>query len=424
MTETNKQNKDIECQTEQNDKQETSKYSCPWKKIRYAREWKRHKDMEQEEEEIRKQQQHQEQEKPQQEQESDQQKTFSETKIVANNENEQTKLNDSKNEIILKEKNICDKEEDLNETEKIEKCCTKQLYDDIEMQQQHQPQVNSANTNHYNNNEKQMTTVNNGNCMNFQKILQQEQHQHHHHHHHHHGHQQQHCRRDSSDSNSSLLSLSSQCSCSSNSLNGNSPPYHTQSTTSLLAIDKCYCNIQSANNMNCCNDCSDSTYDINNCCNNNSGSDDDMNCCCHHGIDLHSSNESMNYLCKKFDENLKSDNTADNNCNNGNNNIKNNSNNCKDNTNNAATIEIILDDKSTATSCNKNSKCNNGFFRRSIQQKIQYRPCTKNQQCSILRINRNRCQYCRLKKCIAVGMSRDGQEVIDQHTIAMLLVAV
>lgn len=49
-----------------------------------------------------------------------------------------------------------------------------------------------------------------------------------------------------------------------------------------------------------------------------------------------------------------------------------------------------------------------GFFRRSIQQKIQYKPCTKNQNCSILRINRNRCQYCRLKKCIAVGMSRDA----------------
>lgn len=60
----------------------------------------------------------------------------------------------------------------------------------------------------------------------------------------------------------------------------------------------------------------------------------------------------------------------------------------------------------------KDSKCccdSQGFFRRSIQQKIQYRPCTKNQQCSILRINRNRCQYCRLKKCIAVGMSRDGE---------------
>lgn len=55
------------------------------------------------------------------------------------------------------------------------------------------------------------------------------------------------------------------------------------------------------------------------------------------------------------------------------------------------------------------SSASQGFFRRSIQQKIQYRPCTKNQQCSILRINRNRCQYCRLKKCIAVGMSRDGE---------------
>lgn len=63
----------------------------------------------------------------------------------------------------------------------------------------------------------------------------------------------------------------------------------------------------------------------------------------------------------------------------------------------------------------RDSKCHcnpQGFFRRSIQQKIQYRPCTKNQQCSILRINRNRCQYCRLKKCIAVGMSRDGEFIL------------
>ncbi|ODN04245.1 Ecdysone-inducible protein E75 [Orchesella cincta] len=58
-----------------------------------------------------------------------------------------------------------------------------------------------------------------------------------------------------------------------------------------------------------------------------------------------------------------------------------------------------------------------GFFRRSIQQKIQYRPCTKNQQCSILRVNRNRCQYCRLKKCIAVGMSRDAPTKVKRRFI-------
>ncbi|XP_013387686.1 uncharacterized protein LOC106156803 [Lingula anatina] len=49
-----------------------------------------------------------------------------------------------------------------------------------------------------------------------------------------------------------------------------------------------------------------------------------------------------------------------------------------------------------------------GFFRRSIQQKLKYRPCVRNQQCNITRVNRNRCQYCRLKKCIASGMSRDA----------------
>lgn len=49
-----------------------------------------------------------------------------------------------------------------------------------------------------------------------------------------------------------------------------------------------------------------------------------------------------------------------------------------------------------------------GFFRRSIQQKIQYRPCTKSHTCSVYRVNRNRCQDCRFRKCIEVGMSRDA----------------
>ncbi|XP_030062576.1 nuclear receptor subfamily 1 group D member 2-like [Microcaecilia unicolor] len=49
-----------------------------------------------------------------------------------------------------------------------------------------------------------------------------------------------------------------------------------------------------------------------------------------------------------------------------------------------------------------------GFFRRSIQQNIQYKKCLKNESCSIMRMNRNRCQQCRFKKCLAVGMSRDA----------------
>uniref|UniRef100_A0A1I8A2M6 Nuclear receptor domain-containing protein n=1 Tax=Steinernema glaseri TaxID=37863 RepID=A0A1I8A2M6_9BILA len=49
-----------------------------------------------------------------------------------------------------------------------------------------------------------------------------------------------------------------------------------------------------------------------------------------------------------------------------------------------------------------------GFFRRSIQQKLLYRPCPKSQQCAMTTATRNRCQYCRLKKCVYVGMSRDA----------------
>ncbi|XP_023236729.1 ecdysone-induced protein 78C [Centruroides vittatus] len=48
-----------------------------------------------------------------------------------------------------------------------------------------------------------------------------------------------------------------------------------------------------------------------------------------------------------------------------------------------------------------------GFFRRSIQKQIEYR-CLRDGRCLVIRLNRNRCQYCRFKKCLAVGMSRDS----------------
>ncbi|XP_028038469.1 ecdysone-inducible protein E75-like isoform X1 [Bombyx mandarina] len=48
-----------------------------------------------------------------------------------------------------------------------------------------------------------------------------------------------------------------------------------------------------------------------------------------------------------------------------------------------------------------------GFFRRSIQKQIEYR-CLRDGKCLVIRLNRNRCQFCRFKKCLSVGMSRDS----------------
>jgi hypothetical protein len=41
-----------------------------------------------------------------------------------------------------------------------------------------------------------------------------------------------------------------------------------------------------------------------------------------------------------------------------------------------------------------------------MQKQIEYR-CLREGHCLVMRLNRNRCQYCRFKKCLAVGMSRD-----------------
>lgn len=48
-----------------------------------------------------------------------------------------------------------------------------------------------------------------------------------------------------------------------------------------------------------------------------------------------------------------------------------------------------------------------GFFRRSQSGPVNYQ-CPRNKSCVIDRVNRNRCQYCRLQKCLALGMSRDA----------------
>ncbi|KAE8631601.1 hypothetical protein XENTR_v10001247 [Xenopus tropicalis] len=48
-----------------------------------------------------------------------------------------------------------------------------------------------------------------------------------------------------------------------------------------------------------------------------------------------------------------------------------------------------------------------GFFRRSQQNNANY-SCSRQRNCMIDRTNRNRCQHCRLQKCLELGMSRDA----------------
>ncbi|XP_077991981.1 peroxisome proliferator-activated receptor delta-like [Glandiceps talaboti] len=48
-----------------------------------------------------------------------------------------------------------------------------------------------------------------------------------------------------------------------------------------------------------------------------------------------------------------------------------------------------------------------GFFRRTHRMKLVYKPCpyVKSEPCKINVATRNKCQYCRFQKCLAVGMS-------------------
>ena len=47
------------------------------------------------------------------------------------------------------------------------------------------------------------------------------------------------------------------------------------------------------------------------------------------------------------------------------------------------------------------------FFRRSIRANARY-ACRGNRGCAIEKHTRNRCQYCRLQKCVAMGMRKEG----------------
>ena len=58
-----------------------------------------------------------------------------------------------------------------------------------------------------------------------------------------------------------------------------------------------------------------------------------------------------------------------------------------------------------------------GFFRRSQSSGVVNYQCPRQKNCVVDRVNRNRCQSCRLQKCLALGMSRDGKQIYFIYTI-------
>lgn len=52
-----------------------------------------------------------------------------------------------------------------------------------------------------------------------------------------------------------------------------------------------------------------------------------------------------------------------------------------------------------------------GFFKRSIRKNLVY-TCRSSGECAINKLHRNRCQYCRLQRCISLGMKQDCERVI------------
>ena len=49
-----------------------------------------------------------------------------------------------------------------------------------------------------------------------------------------------------------------------------------------------------------------------------------------------------------------------------------------------------------------------GFFKRTVQKQLEY-TCRGDGDCEINQYSRNRCQYCRYMKCVAMGMLKEGE---------------
>uniref|UniRef100_A0AAR2K2S0 Retinoic acid receptor RXR n=1 Tax=Pygocentrus nattereri TaxID=42514 RepID=A0AAR2K2S0_PYGNA len=55
-----------------------------------------------------------------------------------------------------------------------------------------------------------------------------------------------------------------------------------------------------------------------------------------------------------------------------------------------------------------------GFFKRTVRKDLSY-TCRDNKDCMVDKRQRNRCQYCRYQKCLAMGMKREGKASVQEE---------
>lgn len=67
---------------------------------------------------------------------------------------------------------------------------------------------------------------------------------------------------------------------------------------------------------------------------------------------------------------------------------------------------VLLDCCCDRCCCCLSTGCKS-FFKRSVRRNLSY-SCRGNRNCPVDQHHRNQCQYCRLKKCLKMGMRREG----------------
>lgn len=59
------------------------------------------------------------------------------------------------------------------------------------------------------------------------------------------------------------------------------------------------------------------------------------------------------------------------------------------------------------------------FFKRSVRRNLTY-SCRGSRNCPIDQHHRNQCQYCRLKKCMKMGMRREGRRYLCRWNFLLI----